>query len=70
LATIAEAGSIDMARRVETLYLVALARKPRPEELARLVRYANSGGPSGDSKKALGDIFWALLNSGEFMLNH
>jgi hypothetical protein len=70
LATIADAGSIDMARRVETLYLVALARKPRAEELARLVRYANSGGPSGDPKKALGDIFWALLNSGEFMLNH
>ena len=30
------------AQRIETLYLAALARKPRPEETARLVKYVDS----------------------------
>ncbi len=60
----------DTAHRIEELYLNTLSRKPRPEETARLVKYVDSGGPSHDPKKALGDVFWALLNSGEFMLNH
>jgi hypothetical protein len=28
------------------------------------------GGPSGDKDKALADVFWVLLNSSEFILNH
>ena len=28
------------------------------------------GGAAGDKKKALSDVFWALLNSSEFILNH
>ena len=70
LATVAETASIDTARRIETLYLVALTRKPRPEELSRLVAYVERGGAAGDRRKALADVFWALLNSAEFSLNH
>jgi hypothetical protein len=70
LTTVAEAASTSTVRRIETLYLVALCRKPRADEAARLLKYVDSGGPSGDPKKALADIFWALLNSGEFMMNH
>ena len=70
LATIADAASLSTARRLETLYLVAFSRKPRPEESARLIKYIDSGGPSKDPKKALADVFWALLNSAEFRLNH
>jgi hypothetical protein len=70
LRTIATAARIDTARRVETLYLLVLSRKPRPEESARLVKYVDGGGASGDSQKALTDVFWALLNSPEFLLNH
>jgi hypothetical protein len=29
-----------------------------------------SGGPSGDERRALADVFWVLLNSSEFILNH
>ena len=32
--------------------------------------YVDKGGPSGDSAKALCDVFWALLNSSEFCVNH
>jgi hypothetical protein len=53
------------ARRIEELYLVTLSRKPRPEEAERLLRHAAEGG-----KEALADVFWALLNSTEFVVNH
>ncbi len=69
LATIAEQRT-STARKIETLYLVTLSRKPRPEESTRLVKYVESGGPTGDSRKAITDVFWALLNSSEFVLNH
>jgi len=39
-------------------------------EMEKLVAYVESGGPEKDRKKALTDVFWALLNSGEFNLNH
>jgi hypothetical protein len=55
-----------LARRIEDLYRVTLSRNPRPEETKRLVEYT----ASRDSKQALRDIFWALLNSTEFILNH
>jgi hypothetical protein len=69
LAGIVESNTTPK-RRIETLYLVVLSRKPRPEEAERALKYVESGGPSGDGKKAMADLFWALLNSGEFMLNH
>jgi hypothetical protein len=54
-------------RRVETLYLMVLSRAPRPEELERMVRYMER---RGDNAQALSDVYWALLNSAEFLLNH
>jgi hypothetical protein len=55
-----------LAKRIEDLYLVVLSRKPRPGETKRLLEYA----AAGESKQALRDVFWALLNSTEFILNH
>ncbi len=65
--------------RVETLYLATLSRLPKEKELSRMVRYVESGGAeevkvSNDDEKqkrqaqALADVFWILLNSGEFLL--
>jgi len=71
LETVANAAaSITTARRIEELYIVTLSRKPKQKELDRLVKYVDEGGPAKDPKKALQDVFWVLLNSGEFMLNH
>ena len=61
---------LDTPGKIEALYLAALTRRPRPEELDRLVPYVDRGGPAGDPKQALADVFWALLNSAEFSLIH
>jgi hypothetical protein len=70
LTAVAQAPFMTTARKIETLYLATLSRPPTPKELARLVKYVESGGPTGDPHKALGDVLWALLNSAEFILNH
>jgi hypothetical protein len=70
LRTLAEARNRTAAQRVEELYLLVLNREPRAREKARLAKYVESGGPRHDSKKALADILWVLLNSHEFCLNH
>jgi hypothetical protein len=70
LSAVAEAPYLDMAGRVETLFLATLSRRPKPEEAARLIAYVENGGPTKDHRKALSDVFWALLNSPEFLLNH
>lgn len=62
--------STPITQKLETLYLLVLSRPPRPEEMQRLVRYIESGGPARDSRQAIADVYWALLNSGEFLLNH
>jgi hypothetical protein len=70
LASVLNAPFLDTDGRIETLYLAALSRKPRPEELEKHRRYVEKGGAAKDPKTALGDVFWALLNSPEFFLNH
>jgi hypothetical protein len=69
LATLAQQRT-STARKIESRYLVVLSRKPRPAENERFVQYVEKGGPGGDPKKALADVFWVLLNSPEFNLNH
>lgn len=70
LAAVVEAPFLDDADRIETLFLATLSRRPTPEESVQLVEYIRQGGPGGNSKEALADVFWALLNSAEFILNH
>jgi hypothetical protein len=56
--------------KVETLFLAALGRPPKPEESRRFVSYVDSKSATGDQRQALADVFWALLNSPEFLFNH
>ncbi|HEX8199964.1 MAG TPA: DUF1549 and DUF1553 domain-containing protein, partial [Isosphaeraceae bacterium] len=53
--------------RVIDLYLRCLSRRPTPEELAKLLPLLSEG---PQQAQALQDIFWALLNSREFLFNH
>jgi hypothetical protein len=54
------------ARKVETLYMIALSRLPRPEEMNVLVRVLDKN----KSPQSVGDAFWDLLNSSEFTVIH
>jgi hypothetical protein len=63
-------GSGTAADKVGQLFLVILSRKPTDVESKRLTAYVESGGPAKDPTTALVDVFWALLNSTEFAVNH
>jgi hypothetical protein len=69
LSAVLNSPFLDDAGRIETLYLAALGRRPRPDESARFLEYVKAGGPKKSSKAALSDVFWALLNSPEFLFN-
>jgi hypothetical protein len=70
LAIVTGDPALDTAGQIEALFLATLTRKPTPRERDRFVRYLDGGGPNKDAKQALADVFWVLLNSTEFMLNH
>ncbi len=56
--------------RVMSLYRMVLSRPARPDEIARLVPYLERGGATKNLGDAVSDIYWALLNSSEFLHNH
>ena len=61
-------GTMSEPKMIEFLYQAALARKPTGVELDganALLR-----GRGGNLAAALQDVWWALLNSNEFILNH
>ena len=43
--------------------------KPTPDEARKFLAYVEKQG-SRNEKKALSDVYWALLNSTEFKFNH
>ena len=53
--------------RITELYLRCLARMPTKEELDKLLPLL---APGTNQEQVVGDIFWALLNSREFLFNH
>jgi hypothetical protein len=56
----------DDAKVVDELFLWTLSRPPRASERAATVKAL----ASGDRAEAFRDLFWALLNSKEFVFNH
>ncbi|MGE3806097.1 MAG: DUF1553 domain-containing protein, partial [Gemmataceae bacterium] len=66
LVAVLDAPFLDVAGKIDTLYLAALSRHPTRDERQRVERLLASTG----EKAALADLFWALLNSNEFILNH
>lgn len=52
---------------IERIYVRCLSRKPTPEEMDTLVQIAAKG---ETPQAGLEDVFWAVLNSREFLFNH
>lgn len=68
LEKIAAHAELDNAEKIKYLYMAALARNPSKDE----VKAANKllALHRGNAIAALQDIWWALLNSNEFIINH
>lgn len=68
LARIADDPKMDNLERIHYLYLAAFARQPTRKEiyLSNQLVAANDG----RVRRAMQDIWWALLNSNEFILIH
>lgn len=61
-------SSMSNAAKIETLYMAALARKPARAELT--VANQMVAARKGDVISALQDVWWAVLNSNEFIIKH
>jgi len=68
LDRIARSNELKNPAKIDLLYRAALARRPTAREL----KVANQimGARKGDAAAALQDIWWAVLNSNEFIINH
>jgi hypothetical protein len=61
-------AKLSFNEKVEHLFLAALSRKPTKAERQTIAKLAGMNGMQESA--ALEDIWWALLNSSEFLLDH
>jgi hypothetical protein len=55
---------------IRLLYLKTVNREPTGDELGKLMAAVNEGPDDKEKQAILNDVFWALLNSKEFIFNH
>ena len=55
------------AEIISMIYVRCLSREPSDEELKQLIAVVNE---NEDKRRGLEDLFWAVLNSREFVFNH
>jgi hypothetical protein len=78
LSALLDAPFLSTSGRIEALYLATLSRMPTAKEVERLTRFVDDAvrrneGEAGRDRaysNALADVFWVLLNSSEFGINH
>jgi hypothetical protein len=68
LHTVATSGRLNPSAKINYLFEAALSRGPSGNE----VSVANKllAARKGDTAAALQDVWWAILNSNEFIMNH
>jgi len=55
---------------IRHLYLRTVNREPTADELGKLLPVVAEGKDPNEKQQILNDVFWALLNSKEFIFNH
>ncbi|MCO6044946.1 DUF1549 and DUF1553 domain-containing protein [Aeoliella sp. ICT_H6.2] len=68
LHTVATSDELSNPQRIQYLYEAALARRPKRDEVVICNKLLAAR--DGNTPEALRDIWWALLNSNEFILIH
>ncbi len=64
------AGKKSHAEVIDALYRRVLSRSPTAKEKQKLLAAVAEGPNPNEQRNILEDIFWALLNSKEFIFNH
>ena len=68
LRAVVDAPFLKETEKLDTLYLAAYSRLPRAEERERCLKVIRAKDDAESRKQAYANIFWALLNSPEFVL--
>jgi hypothetical protein len=68
LRAVVEAPFLKETEKLDTLYLAAYSRLPRAEERERCLKVIRAKDDTESRRQAYANIFWALLNSPEFVL--
>ncbi len=69
LRAVVDAPFLVPAEKVETLYLAALTRRPDANELDKMLSYVTRSNDNDERGQAYADVYWALLNSPEFVFS-
>ncbi|WP_437201664.1 DUF1553 domain-containing protein [Planctomicrobium sp. SH664] len=69
LSAVVHAPFLTSDQKIEALYLTTLSRVPTDVERQRLSEFLKQQA-ADETGRAYADIFWVLLNSNEFLLNH
>jgi len=67
LERVANSGKLNTNQQIDYLFKAALARPATPQERTAALRILRG---RTNSVEALADLWWALLNTNEFILNH
>lgn len=68
LRAVVDAPFLESTEKIETLFLAALTRKPNADEMARMRTHLEGQESRDDRRRGYAEIYWALLNSPEFIL--
>ena len=68
LRAVVDAPFLKETEKLDTLFLAAYSRLPRPDERERFMKVVRSKADPEARRQAYANIFWALLNSPEFVL--
>jgi hypothetical protein len=69
LRAVVDAPFLETQDKIEALYLAALTRKPEAKELEKMLAHVQGQADKEARRKSYVDIYWALLNSPEFVLS-